>query len=612
MGAPHIESFNYMVDEGLADCVKNLQPVEFELPSKDRVMLRIENFTVSNPVVPQTVTDARTRRIYPMECRQRNATYRGQCNLRLAWSVNGLPKPSIDKDVGEVPIMLQSKLCNLSRMNPGQLVKVGEHENEWGGYFVVKGNERLIRMLIQTRKNYPIALKRGSWKDRGKLFSDVGVIIRSEMPDHTTTNNVLHFLNNGTAKFMLSYQKAMSYLPVMMLLKALIPVTDLQIYQSCIRGYEDDLYFCGCVQSMLRDLQDEGLHTHEECLEFLGKVFRKRLNKHYATWMSDIEVAQYLLKQTLLIHLTDNKDKFHMICLMIQKLFQAAQDKVVAEGADSTMMHEVLLGGHLIQMMLKDRLQQYLITLQFNILKRASMTGFTLSQSEMMMAMKYCGSFTRQFENFLATGTLNSSGNLGLQQTSGLVIMAENINRMRYMSHFRAIHRGAFFTEMRTTDVRKLLPDAWGFICPVHTPDGTPCGLLNHLTINCTVSRAPKLNDHQRVEQELLKLGMTGIDNAFVGNAKSMLIVILEGRCLGYVCEDQVRRIVDKLRLLKVAGDVIPNTLEIVSVPRKQGGLFPGLFLFLGAARMMRPVINLMVNKVSGILLIFLKQKNLG
>lgn len=26
--------------------------------------------------------------------------------------------------------------------------------------------------------------------------------------------------------------------------------------------------------------------------------------------------------------------------------------------------------------------------------------------------------------------------------------------------------------EMRTTDVRKLKPEAWGFICPVHTPDG--------------------------------------------------------------------------------------------------------------------------------------------
>jgi hypothetical protein len=55
----------------------------------------------------------------------------------------------------------------------------------------------------------------------------------------------------------------------------------------------------------------------------------------------------------------------------------------------------------------------------------------------------------------------------------------------RYLSHFRSIHRGAYFAELRTTTVRKLLPESWGFLCPVHTPDGSPCGLLNHFTAAC-------------------------------------------------------------------------------------------------------------------------------
>ena len=63
----------------------------------------------------------------------------------------------------------------------------------------------------------------------------------------------------------------------------------------------------------------------------------------------------------------------------------------------------------------------------------------------------------------------------------------------RYLSHFRSIHRGAYFAELRTTTVRKLLPESWGFLCPVHTPDGSPCGLLNHFTAACRILTAGPL-----------------------------------------------------------------------------------------------------------------------
>jgi DNA-directed RNA polymerase beta subunit len=64
--------------------------------------------------------------------------------------------------------------------------------------------------------------------------------------------------------------------------------------------------------------------------------------------------------------------------------------------------------------------------------------------------------------NFLATGNLVSPTGLDLQQASGFTIIAEKLNWQRYISHFRSIHRGAFFAELKTTTVRKLLPEAWG------------------------------------------------------------------------------------------------------------------------------------------------------
>ena len=58
---------------------------------------------------------------------------------------------------------------------------------------------------------------------------------------------------------------------------------------------------------------------------------------------------------------------------------------------------------------------------------------------------------------------------------------------------------------MRTTEVRALLPDAWGFVCPVHTPDGAPCGLLNHLAM--PVEIVTQRQDASKIPQVLVNLG---------------------------------------------------------------------------------------------------------
>jgi len=79
-------------------------------------------------------------------------------------------------------------------------------------------------------------------------------------------------------------------------------------------------------------------------------------------------------------------------------------------------------------------------------------------------------------------------------QTKGYSIIADKINFMRFVSHFRSIHRGTYFAEMKTTSVRKLLPENWGFICPIHTPDGHPCGLLNHIAMSCKPLTHPSNN----------------------------------------------------------------------------------------------------------------------
>lgn len=141
-------------------------------------------------------------------------------------------------------------------------------------------------------------------------------------------------------------------------------------------------------------------------------------------------------------------------------------------------------------MVLKEKLQEWLQSIKALITRdlRTKKTVDLSDEAYFKNILNKTFDVGRKLEYLLATGNLVSPTGLDLKQTSGFTIVAEKLNYMRYIAHFRCIHRGQFFTEMRTTAVRKLLPESWGFICPVHTPDGAPCGLLNHLAQFCDIT----------------------------------------------------------------------------------------------------------------------------
>lgn len=60
--------------------------------------------------------------------------------------------------------MVKSNQCNLRNLTSAGLVRQGEESDEMGGYFVVNGNEKLIRFLIVPRRNHVTSLIRPSFK----------------------------------------------------------------------------------------------------------------------------------------------------------------------------------------------------------------------------------------------------------------------------------------------------------------------------------------------------------------------------------------------------------------------------------------------------------------
>jgi DNA-directed RNA polymerase I subunit RPA2 len=131
-----------------------------------------------------------------------------------------------------------------------------------------------------------------------------------------------------------------------------------------------------------------------------------------------------------------------------------------------------------------------------------------------------------------------------------------------------------------------------GFICPVHTPDGSPCGLLNHLSRSCRIVTSPMKSSH--LPTVLSSLGMTQVFAPTVDGSKN-ICVQLDGRVIGWATPSLARHLATTLRIYKTEGrENVPLDLEIGMVPVSKGGQYPGLYLFTSRARMMRPVLHLL------------------
>lgn len=160
----------------------------------------------------------------------------------------------------------------------------------------------------------------------------------------------------------------------------------------------------------------------------------------------------------------------------------------------------------------------------------------------------------KSFEYLLNTGTLNTRSDLGLSQNTGFTVIAEKLNFFRYISHFRSVHRGAYFMEIRTTAIRKLLPESFGFMCPVHTPDGSPCGLLNHFTSRCNIVSHSATQESVAVLRRLLStLGVMPAGASMPARLPEYLSVHVDGAVVGHIAAARVPAVVKQLRDVKAA-----------------------------------------------------------
>lgn len=465
-----------------------------------------------------------------------------------------------------------------------------------GGYFIVNGNEKLIRQLILTRRHQIICLERPSFTKRGKDYSSFGVSLRCVRNDESSQSCVLHYKTDGTCVLGFSYRKSQYLVPAIILFRALGDWTDRQVFDEVVRGNSGNTFLVEKVTLMLSELRGNPLYSKRACLSYLGNRFRPVLN--VPSSCSDQDVGAAFAGKLLFPHLdpANGQGKARLLAAMTRRLYSLVAGDSSADNADSTINHELLLPGHLYCNVVKENLQEFLYQLKKNV-QTDERLGKTEVEFTDLKYLKKCiaklPEIGKKLEYLMATGNLSSPSGLDLMQTSGFTIVADKLNFYRYVSHFRCVHRGAFFTTMKTTTVRKLLPDSWGFLCPVHTPDGTPCGLLNHMTASVVAVNNPV--DVGAMPALLMSLGVIPPQHKATN---AHIDVILNGELIGYILAGRAQQLADQLRMIKVNqyDARVPPTIEIALVLPSTRGQFPGLFLFTQLARMMRPVMNLRTN----------------
>ncbi|KAG7020194.1 DNA-directed RNA polymerase I subunit 2 [Cucurbita argyrosperma subsp. argyrosperma] len=615
----HIESFDHLVDAGLETLMNSIKPVEIYDSFTNR-KLRI---WLGKPELypPQKERNLRTMReaLLPSECRQAKISYTGKLMADVCFQYDEKAVIREKFNFGQFPVMLKSKLCHLRGLDPKKLVSYKEEASEMGGYFIMNGLERVVRLLIAPKRNYPMSMVRNSFADRREGYTDKAVVIRCVREDQSSVTVKLYYLRNGSARLGFWVQGKEYLLPIGVVLKALIDTTDHEIFASLTSCYSDKhekgkgavgTQLVGeRAKIILDEVRDLALFDHRQCLEHIGQHFQPVMEGMEKEKMSTI--ADAVFKNYIFVHLDNNYDKFNLLIFMAQKLFSLIDQTSVPDNPDSLQNQDVLLPGQLITIYMKEKLEDWLQKvkklLQDELSDSSKNFDFcSLADVKKVMDKNPSKQISSAIDNLLKTGRLVTQTGLDLQQRAGFTVQAERLNFLRFISHFRAVHRGASFAGLRTTTVRKLLPESWGFLCPVHTPDGEPCGLLNHLTSTCRITSyfnsQGKVRDFFKIRASILSVliavGMIpSLPKLVQMGPPDVLNVILDGRIVGYISSGEVEKVVAHLRQLKVSSPhVIPEDLEVGYVPLSICGAYPGLFLFTSPSRFVRPVRNLSIS----------------
>lgn len=217
-------------------------------------------------------------------------------------------------------------------------------------------------------------------------------------------------MNDGSIHLKLLYEKQELIIPLIVILKALIQVSDAEIYNRIVKGHCEQNLTADRVEGLLNEAKTRNLYSQDQCLAYLGTRLRVVM-RGITDNMPDKEVGEFFINNFICVQTKDHIAKFECLCMMATKLYAVVNGEAEVENPDTPAMQEVLLSGHLYANYLSEKIFDLLhINLKVRLIKELRRANYDALKFRdinfLKRIMETSSPIGKKMENFLATGNL--------------------------------------------------------------------------------------------------------------------------------------------------------------------------------------------------------------
>ena len=323
-----------------------------------KFLLKYTDVYVGEPSVEE---DSYTwRDVTPFECRLRDCTYSAPIYVNVLYTRGKQVVRSEGVQIGRIPVMLRSSRCVLRHQDAARLAELKECPFDPGGYFVVKGVEKVILMQEQLSKNRVII----------ELDAKACVCASVTSSTHERKSRCSIFVHQRNRRVYLRHNTLGEDVPITVVLKAMGMESDQEIVQ--LVGPEPELM--DLFAASLEEPCSLNIRTQLQALRHIGNTIRAQQAKtqssggggwgaSYRRHAAPEDEAREVLAHVVLSHVPVRKYDFRPKCVyigyIVRRVLHAVMDAGLLDDKDYYGNKRLELAGQLLSLLFEDLFKRF-------------------------------------------------------------------------------------------------------------------------------------------------------------------------------------------------------------------------------------------------------------